>query len=120
MKRMTVFIFACVFSVFFAADAALAGAGGSGGGPRAARVKVEVCYGEVEGAGCSKIYLKVPAPSNSKPEPVKCTIPQGEAGEVPCPTKYGVPKWLRELSNAAARAGARAPDPNKDLYVGGP
>jgi hypothetical protein len=80
-------------------------------------VTVTVCDGGESGTLCHKVTYKVrPA---SKAEPVKCMVPFGEAGEVPCPTRYGVPKWLVRLNEAFAAAGFTAPVENTD-YVGGP
>lgn len=80
-------------------------------------VTVEVCDGGESGTMCRTVtYRQRPA---SKPEIVKCTVPHGEAGEVPCPTKYGVPGWLKRLNEAFARAGFKAPEMETD-YIGGP
>lgn len=80
-------------------------------------VTVEVCDGGESGTMCRTVTYRVRPPS--KPEVVKCMVPHGEAGEVPCPTKYGVPGWLKRLNEAFARAGFKAPEIETD-YVGGP
>jgi hypothetical protein len=80
-------------------------------------VTVEVCDGGESGTECRTVtYRQRPA---SKPELVKCTVPHGEAGEVPCPTKYGVPGWLKRLNEAFARAGFSAPDTSWQEAGGG-
>jgi len=73
---------------------------------------VTVCNGGESGDVCHQVTYRVrPA---SKPEVVKETCIVGEI-EGPCPTKYGVPGWLKRLNEAFARAGFTAPEQD-DLY----
>lgn len=89
------------------------GIGGSGGGPRVGQVvTVQVCDGGEAGDLCRMVTYRVrPA---SKPEPVKCMVPHGEAGEVPCPEKVGVPGWLKRLNESFQTNSVKVE------YVGGP
>lgn len=99
---------------------AASGIGGSGGGPRmeSARgqlVTVEVCDGGESGTMCRQVTYRVRP--QTKAEPVKCTVVQGEALEVPCPKSYGVPKWMKKLNEAF---GEHTTPPPQNDYVGGP
>lgn len=78
-------------------------------------ITVKLCDSGESGTECRTVRYRVrPA---SDPVPVTCTVPRGEAGEQPCPTKYGVPRWLRKLNEAFYRAGAR-PLPEQPPYYG--
>lgn len=78
-------------------------------------VTVEVCGGE-SGVECRMVTYRVrPA---SAPEVTECKVLSGEAGEVPCPTKYGVPGWLKRLNQAFAKFGGKPVDQFE--IVGGP
>jgi hypothetical protein len=103
MRLLQSFLF-FVFSIVLSSQAvAASGIGGSGGGPRAevkladgTRVTVEICD---NGDGpCKRVTYQIRP--KGKPESIKCVVPWGDAGiDVPCPTNYGVPAWLAELSN---------------------
>lgn len=80
-------------------------------------VTVKVCDGGESGTECRTVTYRVREPS--KPQIVKETCSVGEAGEGPCPTKYGVPGWLKRLNQAFINAGFSAPVIETD-YVGGP
>ena len=65
---------------------------------------------------CRKVTYEVRPPS--APVAVQCTVVGNEGGDVPCPTKYGVPAWLRRLNEAFARAGF-GPVREQPAYPGG-
>jgi hypothetical protein len=69
-----------------------AGINGSSGNSVGQLVTVEVCDLDIAGV-CKMVTYQVRPPSQPEKEE-KCMIPSGEAGEVPCPTQYGVPPWL--------------------------
>lgn len=105
---------------FLIALAAVASFGAWAGQPEASAgekyVTVEVCDGGESGTVCRTVTYKVrPA---SPAEPVECRVVRGEAGDMPCPTKYGVPRWLKELNQAFIDAGFEPP--KQDDMVGGP
>lgn len=97
MKKL---IFALIASVSISATAAT-------------YVTVDVCDGGESGTQCRTVTYKVrPA---STPVIEQCLVPAGEAGYVPCPTKYGVPSWLQKLNKAFLDAGFTAPVDNGHL-----
>lgn len=92
------------------------GMGGSGGGPRVGQmVTVKVCDSGESGMACRTVSYRVLG-QNQPVADAKCLVAGGEAGEVPCPEKYGVPAWLKRLNESF---GARTIHAETD-YVGGP
>ena len=97
------------------AGGAVRGAGGEAPELVGKLVTVTVCDGGESGTECRRVTYRVrPA---SAPVAEKCTTIRGEATEEPCPTRYGVPRWLRKLNEAFYRAGAR-PLPEQPPYSG--
>lgn len=86
MKKVVILILSMISSLCYA------GVNGSSGNSVGQLVTVEVCDLDVQGI-CKKVTYEVRPPSENQTEE-KCMIPFGEAGEVPCPTQYGVPQWL--------------------------
>ena len=64
------------------------------------------------------VTFKIRGASAPVQQEEQCSI--GEAGNGPCPTSYGVPKWLRDLNKAFLDAGFTPPDTSKEDSIGGP
>ena len=80
-------------------------------------VTVTSCY-QGEANNCHQVTYKVRKPSTNKP--VETRPVASSEGEVQVPTKYGIPKWLQKLNDAAADHGFSAPNNDEETNAGGP
>ncbi len=76
----------------------------------------QVLGGE-SGEQLQTVTFKIRGPSAPVQEQELCAVGEGYG---PCPTSYGVPKWLRDLNQAFLDAGFTAPDTSYEDSIGGP
>lgn len=71
---------------------------------QAKTVTVRLCDSGESGVECRTVTYEVRPPN--KPVPLTCMVSRGEAAEVPCATKFGIPSWLAKFN---AMFGNRTP-----------